>query len=258
MSQSLDLLSFFGGIASIVGLFLAIWGGKKISRYLRQSTKATAQGGGNVAAPSAQTMTGNIIVSGDFIAASVEDVRALLARAPTPPPTATTTTDEKEAALRRALEELIARPDASVSSLLIAAHKLAKHRGDKAALAWIEREMDGYSQADVAKLAQDETSHRLVKGYFLAAIGGGRVMDFPLTLFEAKSASQLEAVIAEFRMAENPPSTEIALPRDMREFFEKERFSVPPKVRFFTEVAQLGRILAAVRVRVLTYIRSLP
>src|SRR5262249_23107340 len=156
--------------------------------------RGEATGGGNVAATSAHMMTGNLIVAGDFFTgASVEDIRAVLAATAAPQPPPAGTTDAKESELSRPLEEALLRLSPTTSEVLLAAHKLAKHRNDAATVEWIEREMDGYDGDTAERLPHEETTHRFLDGYFMANLGG-EIMPFDLRLFEGKSVARLEEI----------------------------------------------------------------
>jgi hypothetical protein len=261
--------SFVAGGASILGLLLTVLGVAKVVQRFRARSSANGSPGGNLISTSAANTTGNVIVIGGDVRVSAGEFYRFMQAAETPmvcdaraSGRSSAPVDEQLTPLVRDLEELLARQRSSISDVLVAAHRLAKHRDDRETMRWLECEMDGYSEADALSLSE-RTSYRRIEGYFLMAFGPAADKKFdtlPYPFFEAKSASRLEEAVRIGARSGNRTSITIPTPQSVRDFFKRHKpdAEIPPLLTLFFDLDELARVLREVRKRIRDYLRTLP
>ena len=261
--------SFVAGAASILGFLLTVFGGAKLLQRLRQRSSVKGSPRGNLVSTSAANTTGNVIVIGGNVGIAADEFLSYLENAKgsivsdaRPTGGSSGPRDEHLGALVRDLEVLLARHTSSISDVLLAAHRLAKYREDRAIMRWLECEMDGYSETEVSSLPEEQTRYRRIKGYVLMSFGpaGRKQFDrLPYPFFEAKSAARLEEVVRTVGPSREPASITISTPQWVRDFSSRQKLDIeiPPVLTVFIEPDQLASILTELRKRIRGYLGTL-
>ena len=245
-----DTFSFLSGCASIIGLFLAVWGIRQGIKKLTTKRSPIAQqniaGDSNVGQIYSEGGITLNLGESDDDSKLLKDLAAFLdvKREPPTPQDLGHPYEDLKRSLEKKLED-----SAPLAGALLIANRIAKARNDSEDLRWLDDEMKGYDTRDIKNVDGSIIKGRTMEGYFLMKSGNFH-NNLPYEFFCPYSIDRIEELLAQLHLhPDGKYMIDVDTPQDVSGFFGERGITVPDRLTIYFETSCFQGIIRYVRKR---------